>query len=57
VKKPKTVHYWDGTHMDPAYPAACGRSMARLPFKFWQQRKWKGVTCVGCLRTRSRRPK
>lgn len=49
------IHYWDGTHQDESYLVACGKSAKRWRFRFWQQRKWKGVTCKGCLRARPKR--
>lgn len=47
------VHYWDGSHGgDMTYPVACGKLAYGWRFKYWHQRKWKGVTCGGCLRSR-----
>lgn len=51
------VHYWNGKHDDLSYPVACGKKAAsgRWPFKFWQQKRWKGVTCGGCLASKKRK--
>ena len=51
------VHYWDGRHIFPKYPVACGKQALRWRLKFWQQRKWKGVTCKVCLRAKQPRRK
>lgn len=49
------IHYWNGKHTDAFYPTACGKRAFRWPFRFWQQRKWRGVNCKACLATRKER--